>query len=101
MQKLIDSESFAETHAAIAELKRFIHNFTTFEANVLCDAAQSNTQINWVFTDNDVFGFYSALVSLHFSALNSDTLDGMIEMLGIAPDEPVLEEGTPRLEDLF
>ncbi|WP_162922913.1 MULTISPECIES: PIN domain-containing protein [Burkholderia] len=87
MKRLIESESFAVTHAAISELKRFVHNFTTFEANALCDVAQDNTQITWIFDDKDVTDFYSALVSHHFGDLNPDTLDNMIEMLGLAPDE--------------
>ena len=63
-----------------------MHNFTTFEANILCDVAQDNKQIAWIFEDNDVTEFYSALVSHHFSDLNPDTLDNMIEMLGLGPD---------------
>jgi hypothetical protein len=87
VKRLIESESFTLTHAAIAVAKRFIHNFTTFEANILCDVAQANSQIRYIFNDIDVTEFYSALVSHHSSDLNPDTLRIMFQMLGLAPTQ--------------
>ncbi|RWA53785.1 hypothetical protein AU476_12805 [Cupriavidus sp. UYMSc13B] len=93
MQRLINSPTFQETHAAVAELRRFLHNFTATEANALCEGADDNTQINWIITDDDVFSFYSTLVSLHFSDLRPSILDRMIDVLGMGESPEDDEQG--------
>lgn len=85
IEELKASGTFADTHAAVAKLSPFLKHFTTEEANILCNAASSNSQISWIIGDSDVNAFFSALVSQHFGLLEPTTLDIMISMLGLVP----------------
>jgi predicted nucleic acid-binding protein len=61
---LKESGSFAETHAAIAELSPFVDALTLEEVEELTQAAEKNTQIAWISTDEDVKEFYEPLLDL-------------------------------------
>lgn len=87
IEQLIESPSFAVTHATIASLNGFFDYFTVRDANTLCDGALSNNQIAWIINDADVERFYSLLVSSFFETLDPTTLDGMIELLSLVPDD--------------
>lgn len=95
IERLIDSASFAETHAAIAPLNDYLSYFTVMDANMLCDGALRNSQIGWIIDDADVNNFFSALVANHFARLDDPTRDGMIELLGLIPDDSAFAEGDP------
>ncbi|HEU0048597.1 MAG TPA: PIN domain-containing protein, partial [Nitrososphaera sp.] len=60
------SGTFAATHVAIGELGPFTDTLTLDEIEELVEAAQMNSQIAWISTDEDVRQFYEPLPeSLH------------------------------------
>ena len=75
IQKLATSANFAETHKAIAKLSNH-QDFTEVQANSLAGIAQSNNQVYWILSDDDVFHFYSKLVDQHPKLLNEAELQG-------------------------
>ena len=62
IKALNESPSFTTTHAIISSLPK--HSFGTVEEiEQLCLAADTNTQVSWIFQDPDVFKFYKDLLS--------------------------------------
>ena len=69
VEKLINSESFKETHAAIERLRKY-SDFTKTELRGLLKAYITNTQIFWIIQDYDVKEFAQKL--LHISENYAD-----------------------------
>jgi len=92
IQQLVNSESFQQTHRAVAKLSQLIPTITVDDADRLFNAATTNQQIGWIISDPDVRSFYVAVLNMHFVDADSDLVDLMIEMLGLEADEEQ-EEG--------
>jgi hypothetical protein len=60
VRSLEGSANFQQTHAAIEVVSRF-SDFLPQEVEDLLSAAVSNTQIQWILEDDDVFRFFSRL----------------------------------------
>jgi hypothetical protein len=67
--RLIGSENFLETHAAVQVLSQHA-DFTTEQAQAMIEAANHNNQIRWILTDDDVFTFFTRIAARH-----ADTID--------------------------
>jgi hypothetical protein len=66
IENFVNSGSFAQTHAAIAELQQVTKDLTAEEAIVILNAATENAQIASIASDQDVYDF---LRHLHFQHL--------------------------------
>ncbi len=64
MENLIDSASFAWTHVAISRLSPFIDVLTSEDIHELVAAAENNSQIEAIITDDDVHTFFSKLLQI-------------------------------------
>lgn len=64
INKLIQSESFMQTHAAIRDVSQY-REFTPEQARVLVEAANRNMQIRWILDDDDVREFFTQFVREH------------------------------------
>ena len=68
LQNLIDylcsSESFSETHVWISIINKFFRFLSKTEAVTILEAFDSNTQINWILKDEDVYKFAYELIYL-------------------------------------
>ena len=62
IKALNESSSFAATHAIISSLKKYTF-CNNEEIEQLCQAADSNNQVSWIFQDSDVYFFYKSLRS--------------------------------------
>lgn len=71
IQKLANSASFASTHSVIAQLAKQT-NFSNAQVEELTKIAQVNNQISWIVGDNDVHGFYSALLERYGGAIQPE-----------------------------
>jgi len=83
VEALAESLSFHATHQAIQRLDRFKDYLNRHDANVLADAAISNSQIGWILSDFDVNEFYLRLLSRHIAELEPETVDILINRLDI------------------
>lgn len=59
---LANSHNFLTTHGIIAELNRHT-GWTSAQIEELCLTANSNTQVSWIMSDEDVYTFYLNLIS--------------------------------------
>jgi predicted nucleic acid-binding protein len=64
IENLINSGSFAWTHSAISGLTPFIDVLTSEDIHELVAAAQNNSQIEAIITDEDVHTFFSKLLQI-------------------------------------
>lgn len=89
---LIQSSSFADTHAAIAKLEELRSTLSTEDAERLLDAAINNSQISWVASDSDVYAFFTALLNEH-TDVASGLSDAAAEVFGLMPDDEDRDPG--------
>jgi len=82
---LVNSGSFASTHAAIARLNFYRHLLSPQDIERLVRAAVSNDQICWIATDSDVYSFFVSLITEH-SFIDADLLDAAIDAFGLRPE---------------
>ena len=59
---LDNSANFANTHTIISEMEQY-HNWSEEQAKSLFRIGVHNSQVNWILKDEDVFGFYTNLLS--------------------------------------
>lgn len=62
IDKLSMSPNFVSTHGIIALMSKY-SGWTDAQIESICSAAENNTQIGWLLGDDDVFEFYSRLLS--------------------------------------
>jgi hypothetical protein len=89
---LVKSESFAQTHQAIATLSSLMNWINVAEANKLFEAALENHQIKWILTDSDVNGFYLDLLNKHSLHAEDELVNLMIEELGLLTDDDPFDD---------
>ena len=70
VQRFVKCGSFADTHAAVARLKIF-DDFTDAEINAISKAAISNSQINFIIGDEDVWNFMVGLYNDHRARMDN------------------------------
>lgn len=93
VRDLVDSGSFASTHAAIGNLQRnFVEVLTGRDANLIAHGAIDNRQINWIINDHDVKTFYLNLLEKHILELEDDALDGLADLLDLNEDSTSEED---------
>lgn len=86
--KLAGSGSFAATHEAITDLAA-IEFFSTKQVNYLVKVLSQNNQINWIFTDSDVKGFFGDLYEKYKSKLGPLEETYLLEMLSYNIGDPI------------
>lgn len=62
IKELYNSTSFEQTHAIISSLNQY-SEWTDVQIEKLCWALEDNNQINWIFSDFDIFNFYKTILS--------------------------------------
>jgi hypothetical protein len=65
MDALVQSSSFAASHAAILKLEELRATLSREDAEYLLNAAINNNQISWIASDSDIYAFFSALLNEH------------------------------------
>lgn len=85
IQMLVDSGSFATTHAAISRLEYFRSTLRRSDAERLIRAAVDNAQIRWIATDSDVYAFFAALLTEH-SDIDADLFEEAVDVFGLRPE---------------
>ena len=65
VKALAESASFAETHTAVAKLQPLRATLNKADVEQLLVAAIGNSQIRWIASDEDVYAFFTALLSEH------------------------------------
>lgn len=69
--RLINSGTFEETHRCLAKVAGYA-DFTSEQAQTLLRAANQNSQIRWILTDDDVMQFYTTLLDDMKDVLDPD-----------------------------
>ncbi|MFD1698833.1 PIN domain-containing protein [Halopseudomonas phragmitis] len=80
IKALVNSSNFASTHSSISKLSKYAE-FNKSQANELAQVAISNSQINWIICDSDVYEFYSNLIESHGAHLENELLEQLKEEL--------------------
>lgn len=89
-EQLIDtlrnSHNFVTTHGVITMMKKYTE-WSDSQIEGLCEAAINNTQVKWIIGDDDVFEFYSNLLSgkkslPEISDVAQKVLDMLVEVIG-------------------
>ena len=86
IEALVGSSTFAETHVAVATLQRLRATLTKEEVERLLTAAIDNSQIRWIASDDDVYAFFTAVLSEH-TDIDSGLFDAAAELFGKTSDE--------------
>jgi hypothetical protein len=76
IKALVNSGNFASTHSAIAKLSKYAE-FNKFQSNELAQVAITNSQINWIICDADVYEFYKSLIENHGKDIDNDLLENL------------------------
>ncbi|MDP2896836.1 MAG: hypothetical protein Q8Q12_09805, partial [bacterium] len=80
VRKFVTSGAFVTTHDAVGKLAKF-EDFSESQANEMAEAALTNTQINWIIRDPDVFAFLSKLAKDYRNRIQEETLLALLEKL--------------------
>lgn len=80
IKSLINSSNFSSTHSAIAKLATYAE-FNESQVNEIVQIGLSNSQVNWILCDQDVYEFYSALVDNHAQMIDEELKNEIIEEL--------------------
>lgn len=96
IDELSKSINFATTHLLIAKLSNF-DDFNTPQSNQLVDILRNNTQVNLVFSDDDVFGFYGDLIKKSKSKLSANNKEYLENLIAenTAPIEAAPQDNVP------
>lgn len=81
ISKLNQSCNFVSTHGIIAMMSKY-DGWTESQIEDICLAAETNTQVNWIFSDTDIFNFYSHLLSkVNYGSLDDCATKRVIDMV--------------------
>jgi hypothetical protein len=94
IEDLVNSMSFASTHAAIVKLSNF-SDFTDRELNNIIEAAVSNSQIYSILDDDDVYKFFDRLVKGNMGRIDPKTLKELSERYSELENDSGFEPGPP------
>tara|TARA_R110001583_G_scaffold82363_1_gene218576 strand:+ start:2837 stop:3814 length:978 start_codon:yes stop_codon:yes gene_type:complete len=86
IKALSKSSNFVRTHGVIDRLSKF-DEFSTTQVNQLIEACLQNDQVNWIFSDDDVYEFYTELVKNNKKIISSDLLESMEKMIAEYAEE--------------
>lgn len=86
IEELVDSGSFATTHAAVAKLQPLRATLNKSDVERLLTAAIDNNQIHWIASDSDVYAFFTALLSEH-TGIDPGLFEAAAEVFGKSSDE--------------
>ena len=91
MESLMNSGNFAWTHFSIRRLTPFIDVLTSEDIHELVAAAESNSQIWAIITDEDVYAFFSKLLQIDQTggSINPDDQKALQKLL--APPESEID----------
>jgi len=81
VKDLINSNTFATTHRAIAKLDEF-SEFTKSEVNELMQVTLSNSQISSIIRDTDVDNFYTKLYNANTELIDEEIKEKIFERFG-------------------
>ncbi len=84
IKELVNSSSFATTHSAISKLEKYAE-FNKAQLNELVQVGLTNSQVNMILCDHDVFDFYSGLLKNHSDLIDEEIRNEMIEELNECP----------------
>jgi hypothetical protein len=73
VKALVGSANFQETHAAVEAVSRFAE-FLPREAEDMLYAAVTNSQIEWILEDDDVFSFFTDLAHQYHDVIDPGVL---------------------------
>lgn len=80
IRSLSSSHNFTQTHNIISKLNKH-SDFTITQINDMVSAANSNNQVSWIITDDDVFDFYKKITDGNEEKLNQDELKDLKKIL--------------------
>ena len=80
IEKLANSESFKETHKAVARLNT-IPIFTDAQADDIVEAAVLNSQVHWIADDPDVYEFLTRTIRNRTERLDPDNITALTEYM--------------------
>lgn len=86
IKALSKSSNFVRTHGVIDRLSKF-DEFSTTQVKQLIEACLQNDQVKWIFSDDDVYEFYSDLVKKNKKIISSDLLESMEKMIAEYAEE--------------
>ena len=77
------SSSFAATHSAVAQIEPFIDLLTKDDVIELAQAAEDNSQIYWIRSDDDVRDFYRQILPNHLDDMDAKLRASMDKYFGL------------------
>lgn len=80
VQQLVGSEAFMTTHSAVAKLAGF-ENFSQSQVSEIVDAALTNSQVNWILGDHDIFEFMTKFATEYKDKIEKDSYEQLIKRL--------------------
>lgn len=90
VQQLVGSRAFTTTHSAIAKLSGF-ENFSQLQVGEIVNVALTNSQVNWILGDPDVYEFMVKLAAEYKDKMEEGAYGNLMESL--KEHEPEEEEG--------
>lgn len=91
IEDLKNSHNFITTHGIIALMSK-CSGWTDAQIENICSAAEDNTQINWILGDDDVFEFFSQLLSNpKFRKMKDCSISHVLDELNIIVQERAYE----------
>lgn len=88
VQALVNSLSFATTHAAVSKLHGYLHLLEPQDVVALAESATKNSQVSWIMTDADVRAFYTALLAFKSKDLPPELEYEVSKLAGLSPEDP-------------
>lgn len=88
IKKLVNSDSFSETHDAISNLRPLFQDIKWIDAHLLLISALENNQIGWIISDDDVKSFYREIYLKYYAQVPSDLDEKLVELNSEVFDVP-------------
>lgn len=87
IDELHKSRNFQMTHGIIAMLNKY-SGWTEPQIESICVALEDNSQVSWIFEDQDVFEFYHGLLSnIKYDELDDCSTKRAIELLHVTEEK--------------
>lgn len=80
VNELRNSKSYKESHEIIKKLEKFKY-WNNADVIELCEIAIKNNQINDIFQDDDIWGFYNNLIINRFPLFNNEYVSQVLTLI--------------------
>lgn len=94
VQQLVGSNNFASTHSSVSKLSKY-EGFSGFQINEIVDAALTNSQVNWIIGDVDIFEFFTKIITEYKDEIEEEACENLKKELSLHESKEIEDDDIP------